>query len=47
VELYDHQSDPQENQNLSADPKNRELVQQLHRQMDGGWKAARPGAARN
>jgi arylsulfatase A-like enzyme len=47
VELYDHQSDPQENQNLAADPQHRQLVEQLHRQLTAGWKAARPGAAQN
>ena len=29
VELYDHETDPQENTNIAADPKNKALVQDL------------------
>ncbi|MBC8125893.1 MAG: hypothetical protein H8M99_01930 [Gloeobacteraceae cyanobacterium ES-bin-144] len=40
-EFYDHQTDPQENQNLieSADPA---LLKQLAAQSKAGWKAAKP-----
>ncbi len=40
-ELYDHQSDPQENDNIfaKADPA---LLGTLAEQMRGYWKAARP-----
>lgn len=33
VELYDHQHDPQENNNISAYPENRELVLKLSQQL--------------
>jgi arylsulfatase A-like enzyme len=39
-ELYDHQSDPQENQNIAERPENRALVEALTRQLEAGWKAA-------
>jgi arylsulfatase A-like enzyme len=42
VELYDHQTDPLENANVALRPDNQSLVQQLTRQMQSGWKAARP-----
>lgn len=38
VELYDHQSDPQENTNIANDPANKVLVEQLTRQWLAGWK---------
>jgi len=42
-ELYDHRQDPQENVNLAADGKHKDLVARLARQLKAGWKAARPG----
>jgi arylsulfatase A-like enzyme len=38
VELYDEQTDPQENVNLAADPAHAELVKQLTAQAVAGWK---------
>ena len=48
-ELYDHQNDPQENENIAERPENRALVEALTRQVEAGWRAARqppavPGA---
>jgi len=43
VELYDHQADPQENVNLAAASEHKDLVARLTKQLDAGWKAARPG----
>jgi len=42
LELYDHESDPQENINIAADPKNKALVEELMNQWRGGWRGARP-----
>jgi arylsulfatase A-like enzyme len=42
IELYDHQSDPQENVNIANDPANRELMEQLTKQLEAGWRGARP-----
>ena len=42
TELYDHQVDPQENQNIAKKPENAELVSQLMEQWKKGWKAAKP-----
>jgi len=41
-ELYDHKSDPQENENIANDPRNKELVKKLAEQWAAGWKAAKP-----
>jgi arylsulfatase A-like enzyme len=41
-ELYDHETDPQENVNIVNSPQLKELVQQLSRQLKNGWKAALP-----
>jgi arylsulfatase A-like enzyme len=41
-ELYDHQNDPQENTNIAADPKNKELVAELIKQWNMGWRGALP-----
>ncbi len=43
TELYDHREDPQENVNLAGRPEHKDLVARLARQLDAGWKAARPG----
>ena len=42
VELYDHETDPQENTNIAADPKNKALVQDLMQQWRTGWRGALP-----
>ena len=42
VELYDHQTDPQENTNIAKDPANRALVEKLTAQWLAGWKGAGP-----
>ena len=42
VELYDHQSDPQENQNIAKAPANADLVNRLMAQWKQGWQAAKP-----
>jgi arylsulfatase A-like enzyme len=45
LELYDHQTDPQENQNVAGRPEHATLVKELAAKLDAGWKAARPAAA--
>ena len=40
VELYDLQSDPDENENVGVLEKNQSVVEQLSRQLNGGWRAA-------
>jgi iduronate 2-sulfatase len=42
VELYDHQTDPQENANIANDPKNQALVETLTAQWQAGWRGALP-----
>jgi arylsulfatase A-like enzyme len=42
IELYDHQSDPQENTNLSGDPAHAALVERLMVQWRAGWQGAKP-----
>jgi arylsulfatase A-like enzyme len=42
IELYDHQTDPQENHNVASEPEHAALIETLGRQLDAGWKAARP-----
>jgi len=42
TELYDHQTDPQENTNLAAKPENAALVKELAAKLTAGWQAARP-----
>ncbi len=44
-ELYDHQSDPQENTNIAKDPANAALVERMMEQWKKGWKAAKPPGA--
>lgn len=41
VELYDHQTDPQENTNIANDPKNAALVAKLTAQGEKGWRGAK------
>lgn len=42
VELYDHQTDPQENTNLVAQAGNQALVEKLTAQWEAGWRCALP-----
>jgi len=42
AELYDHESDPQENVNLASLPESSVLVEELSRRLGRGWKAALP-----
>ena len=42
TELYDHQTDPNENQNISGDVQNEELLSRLAKQLQAGWQEARP-----
>ena len=42
LELYDHESDPQENVNIANRPENTELVKRLTIQLTAGWHAAQP-----
>jgi len=45
TELYDHQTDPQENTNIAGDPANAGLVKKLTAQCQKGWQGAKPVAA--
>jgi arylsulfatase A-like enzyme len=44
IELYDHQTDPEENINLANNPENKALVERLTRQWLAGWKGAATGS---
>jgi len=46
TELYDHQTDPQENTNIAGLPANAALVSGLMEQWKKGWRGALPPAAR-
>jgi hypothetical protein len=46
VELYDHKTDPQENQNIAQRPENAALLKSLQDKLNAGWKAAKPVAMR-
>jgi arylsulfatase A-like enzyme len=41
-ELYDHRTDPQENENVAGRPENAALVSELTAKLNAGWEAARP-----
>lgn len=41
-ELYDHENDPAENQNLAGRAENKELLGKLSTQLTAGWQAAKP-----
>jgi iduronate 2-sulfatase len=41
IELYDHQTNPQENTNIANDPKNAALVAQLTAQWEKGGRDAK------
>ncbi|MDZ4797149.1 MAG: sulfatase, partial [Bryobacteraceae bacterium] len=45
VELYDHQTDPQENTNIAGQPANADLVNRLMAQWKQGWPSAKPAAS--
>jgi iduronate 2-sulfatase len=45
IELYDHQTDPQENTNVAKLPANAALVEKLMVQWRAGWKGALPPGA--
>jgi len=42
TELFDHQTDPEENVNLAADPAFADLVHTLSGQLKKGWRYSRP-----
>ena len=42
AELYDHENDPGEFNNLARDPKYSAIVAELSRLLNAGWKAALP-----
>jgi arylsulfatase A-like enzyme len=42
TELYDHQTDPQENTNIARDPAQAGVVSKLMEQWKRGWQGARP-----
>ncbi|MCA9444635.1 MAG: DUF4976 domain-containing protein, partial [Candidatus Omnitrophica bacterium] len=42
TELYDHQTDPDENVNVAGDPENAELVKSLNGMLREGYEGARP-----
>lgn len=46
MELYDHQADPHENENIAALPSNADLVNRLMAQWKKGWRGAQPPARR-
>ena len=41
-ELYDHRTDPQENNNIAILPENIKIVNKLSEQLKAGWRAALP-----
>ncbi|MCK4746640.1 MAG: DUF4976 domain-containing protein, partial [Bacteroidales bacterium] len=41
-ELYDHENDPDENNNIAGNEVNKELVKALHQQLIAGWREALP-----
>ncbi len=46
VELYDHQRDPQENQNIAGKPESAVLVKELSAKLQAGWRAEALSGAR-
>ena len=42
IELYDHETDPQENVNIANLSENKELVASLMTEWKAGWRAALP-----
>ncbi len=47
TELYDHQTDPQENLNIAKVQANASLLRTLMAQWEKGWQGAKPSAAQN
>lgn len=47
LELYDHQADPQENENLAQRPEHADLVRSLTGQAQAGWRGALPATSIN
>jgi arylsulfatase A-like enzyme len=41
-ELYDHQTDPAENQNIAAQLEHKDLLEKLAAQLQSGWRASKP-----
>jgi iduronate 2-sulfatase len=41
-ELYDYQTDPDETVSLADKPEHAALVEQLSKQLNAGWQAAKP-----
>ncbi len=46
IELYDHRTDPRENENVAIQPKNADLVKTLMAQWKRGWQGARPAGTK-
>ena len=46
AELYDHDRDPRELQNLASVPEHRQSIAELRRILAAGWREAGPGASR-
>ena len=42
LELYDHQTDPDENTNIASSAESADVLAQLLAQLAGGWRQARP-----
>lgn len=42
VELYDHENDPLEDENIAGQPGNEGLVKRLSEQLARGWRSAKP-----
>jgi iduronate 2-sulfatase len=42
-ELFDHQTDPQENKNIAEIPEYKNVVESLSQQLKRGWRYAKPG----
>jgi hypothetical protein len=46
-ELFDHNTDPQENKNIAADPANKTVVEELSHQLKKGWRYSKPNKSTN
>ncbi len=42
IELYDHQTDPDENHSIALNPENADLVKDLSKMLHNGWRGALP-----
>jgi arylsulfatase A-like enzyme len=45
VELYDHENDPLENENIATDPECADLLRELGDRLRRGWRGALPESA--